>query len=155
MTIAFPAESRPRHTAYSRDTARRQEIERAAMTAVAESCEEHGYRRNDVSQKKLGWDIEARNGPAVLFIEVNCKGLSSPFGGAFLDLTPNEYAKMLAEDHRLSYRLAVVSMAPKPPQLLMFAWNTDCTAWTATSGDGRFLADLAEVTSARVVVRRG
>jgi hypothetical protein len=134
------------------DTEKRLRIEKAAMEAVAEWCRERGYACRDVSLRKLGWDLEARKGRGLLLIEV--KGSSARFGEALLELTSNEYTKMRADEHRPSYRLAVVSMVTTAPSVLVFSWNNERNAWTGTCDEGRFTAELSPVTSARVRITK-
>ncbi len=128
----------------TQDTEERLRIEREAMAATMRWCKERGLPTRDVSLKRVGWDIEAGSGKNILRIEV--KGSSLPLGRALLELTPNEFAMM--GQHRASFRLAVVSMAKKKPDLAMFRWSGDEGAWVAPG----YEAKLHEVLSARVEV---
>jgi hypothetical protein len=126
------------------DTEARLRIERAAMAATIAWCKLRGLPARDGSLQRLGWDIEAGQRPALLRIEV--KGSSRPIGEALLELTPNEFAMM--GRHRTSFRLSVVSLAGKKPELAMFRWSGDKGAWVASG----YEAKLHEVLSARVEV---
>ena len=129
------------------DTEARLRIEREAMAAAIQWCVERELPYEDVSLKKLGWDLQAGEGKAILRIEV--KGSSLPIGKALLELTPNEFAKMT--EHRESYRLAVVSVSGSNTDLVMFAWSGEAGAWIGRGG-GTYALKLHEVVSARVEV---
>lgn len=138
---------RPKHSAARMaDTEARLRIERAAMQAAIQWCIDRGLRYEDVSLKKVGWDIEAGEGKGILRIEV--KGSSLSIGSALLELTPNEFAKMV--EYRDSFRLAVVAVTKGLPQLVMFAWSHDAGAWIANAG--QYALKLHEVVSARVEI---
>jgi hypothetical protein len=135
--------------AHAADTEARLRIERAAMKVTIAWCEQRGLPWKDVSLQRLGWDVEAGQGKALLRIEV--KGSSLPLGAAFLELTPNEFAKM--KEHRGSFRLAVVSIVNDKPMLAMFAWSQDGAAWIADKG--ALSLKVHEILAARVEVVKG
>lgn len=128
------------------DTEARLRVEREAMAATIAWCEDRGLAWQDVSLQCLGWDLQAGEGKGILRIEV--KGSSRPIGEALLELTPNEFAKM--GEHRDSFRVAVVSLATKQPQLLMFAWSPEAQAWIAQAGT--YSLSVHEVLSARLEI---
>ena len=135
--------------AHATDTEARLRIERAAMKATITWCEQRGLPWKDVSLQCLGWDVEAGQGKATLRIEV--KGSSLPLGAAFLELTPNEFAKM--KEHLESFRLSVVSIVNDKPTLAMFAWSDEAAAWIADNG--ALMLKVHEVKAARFEVLKG
>ena len=62
-------------------------VELEAMEVVTAGYEGEGYAAKDVSKQNLGWDLEARRGKKIEFIEV--KGATGPLPDFFL--TPNEH----------------------------------------------------------------
>jgi hypothetical protein len=129
------------------DTERRLEIERIAVRTVISWCEDRGLGYEDVSLKRLGWDIQAGEGSGLLRIEV--KGTSAPITEAVAELTPNEFAKMF--EHRDSFRVAVVSVHGRAPVLAMFSWSRERDCWMDSSG--QFELAIRKIESAVVSVR--
>ncbi|MGD8199428.1 DUF3883 domain-containing protein [Ornithinimicrobium sp. W1679] len=62
-------------------------VELEAMRLATRGYEDESYVVQDVSKQNLGWDLEARRGDTVVYIEV--KGTTGPFPEFFL--TPNEH----------------------------------------------------------------
>lgn len=62
-------------------------VELEAMAFVTDGYEAEDWTVSDVSDQNLGWDLEARHGKSVRYIEV--KGATGPSPEFFL--TPNEY----------------------------------------------------------------
>ena len=91
------------------DPEQRRRVEEIAVNVAIDffSSEEGGvYKVISKEKYNLGWDLEARrsNKPTLL-IEV--KGLSGD--RVSIELTPNEYEKMISTEHRDSYVLFVVT----------------------------------------------
>lgn len=145
---ASPATRKPARPGRNGDTEERLRVERMAMEAVERWCDARDLEWEDVSLAKIGWDIEAGQGLAVLRIEV--KGSSAPIGAALLELTPNEYLKMTSEEHRESFRLAVVSVQGEKTALVMFSWSREGNEWIADTGG--YSLRLHEFVGARVEI---
>jgi hypothetical protein len=121
------------------------------MKAAASWFLDRGYAVKDVSMDRFGWDIEARLGRTRLLIEV--KGTSLSADSASVEVTPNEYAKMIGEDHRAAYRLCVVTNCEREPEVLVFAWGIEDGAWT--TGDGGNRLRIEQRVAARISLHRG
>ena len=94
---------------YQADVAKRLKIEEAAMGCAAGHYASMNFVVKLVPTEKKGWDLEARRGPLLLRVEVKgCSGVD-----ALAELTPNEYAKLLAFQD--SYRVCIVTRAPTIP----------------------------------------
>lgn len=88
------------------DIEKRQKVELTAMKAVEDWYQGQGWVTEDVSARKLGWDIEARRDTSLLKIEV--KGLSGDT--IAVELTPKEYEQMKTFPSA-EYRLCIVTNA--------------------------------------------
>jgi hypothetical protein len=116
----------PRQT----DPFRRQEIERAAITATAAYYTALGYVVDSVEKDNVGWDLEANHDGRQLRLLLEVKGLSGPI--VSVDLTPNEYRCM--REHRESYRLCVVTEALTASTLSIFQFSNDSNQWEDQHG---------------------
>lgn len=131
----------PRRTPRQPDTAKRLAVEAAAMSAAMEYF---GTDR-DVSDRCLGWDLEADGIDCDIYIEV--KGLSGP--QVNIELTPNEYEKMWLHRHR--YVLFVLTNAlGASPRISVFrhrlsAGKAGGGQWVSTIGSR---LNIREVKSA-------
>lgn len=84
------------------------QVEKAAMDLVASTYREQGWRVQDVSARKVGWDITVRRGAEEMHLEV--KGVSGSKPTVLL--TRNEHATAAADP---SWRLTVVTQALTSP----------------------------------------
>jgi Domain of unknown function (DUF3883) len=111
------------------DPERRLQVELRAMNMAMDYFD----HTNDVSQLKLGWDIEATSDSGRVFIEV--KGISG--NEPIFELTPNEYKRMF--EHRERYLLFVVTSAlSHTPYVRIFRCRTsgpDAPAWVSEQGE--------------------
>jgi hypothetical protein len=126
------------------DIVKRLAVESAAMKAAMEYF---GTDR-DVSDKCLGWDLEADGIEGDIYIEV--KGLSGPH--ISVELTPNEHEKMWF--HRTRYVLFVLTNAiGSTPQVTIFRYGASIDGseghWVSTTGQK---LQIVEVLSARCFV---
>jgi hypothetical protein len=117
---------------HQQDTARRLEIELAAMEATGAHHEALGYSVQDVSGDNVGWDLECTKGPVVLCIEV--KGTSATWPPVCVEVTPNEYATMTAPGLRESYRLSIVCVAGKARTVVVFSWSDETARCVSETG---------------------
>ncbi|MBY6159418.1 DUF3883 domain-containing protein [Mameliella alba] len=107
---------RPSKVPRQTDTELRRKVEQAAINhAIAhyESDVGGSHRVESVEKDGVGWDLEAfAEDGANLKIEV--KGLSGK--DLVVELTPNEYAKMLSPEHRADYIIYVLpeALSSKP-----------------------------------------
>ena len=121
------------------------------MKAAASWFAELGFVIEDVSMNRVGWDLEARRKEAHLFIEV--KGTSREVEDSLVEVTPNEYEKMTSDKHRAAYRLCVVTGCEKKPEVHVFAWSAERSAWD--TGDGTYQLQIEERVAARISMSRG
>jgi hypothetical protein len=128
------------------DVDRRLRIEATAMKAAASWFADRGYKVDDVSMDRLGWDLEARLERAHLKIEV--KGTSLDADAFVVEVTPNEYAKMTNAEHRDAFRLCVVTNCEDTPVVAVFAWSVDTETWA--TGDGARQLAIEERVAARI-----
>lgn len=133
----------------------RRKIELAAVNhaiAFYSSEDGGGYQVRTVEKDRVGWDLEATSGDVTLLIEV--KGLSSD--ELCVELTPNEYDKMLSAEHRSSYVVYVVTQAMAAHRRShVFYYNAEASSgnkqiWMAS--DGRVL-NIDPRTAARLTVQ--
>jgi hypothetical protein len=124
------------------DQERKARVELAAVRATCEHFEDLGYSVVDVSDKNLGWDLEARAGRSKLRIEV--KGLS---GKQFaVELTPREYTAFSALQQ--DYRLAVALSALDAPELHICRYSLEQQAWVIEGRrSGTLLIKVREAAS--------
>ncbi len=96
------------------DPEKRLAVERKAMQMAMDYFDD----TEDVSSRKLGWDIEATSNEGRIFIEV--KGISGK--APVFELTPREYEKM--REHRQRYLLFVVTSAlSRDPCIRIFRYR--------------------------------
>ncbi|MFZ7121126.1 MAG: protein NO VEIN domain-containing protein [Eubacteriaceae bacterium] len=99
---------------YQADIEKRQAIELSAMNTVSSWYKDKGWNVEDVSNKNLGWDIEAKLENQILLIEV--KGLSG--NNINFELTPQEYEKMKNPPFNCIHKICVVSNALSSDKML-------------------------------------
>ncbi len=123
------------------DPEMRSKVENAAIALIWERYERKGYSLESVEKDNVGWDLEAEFESIKLLCEV--KGLSG--NQLRVELTPNEYANMLARKDQ--YRLCVVinALDAKRQEFFIFSFSRATGQWE--SEDGRVLK-LQERTSA-------
>lgn len=92
------------------DQDHREAVERASMSFVKRQLRSEGFLINDISKKKLGYDLEAKRGPDILYVEV--KGTAGP-APRFI-VTRNEIGFMETDP---SSRVAIVTNALSTPRL--------------------------------------
>ena len=102
----------------------RKEVEKVAMDYVTDYFINMNYSVTDVSEKNLGWDLEASVNNHRLRIEV--KGLSGE--DIDISLTRNEYEKMRGYK-KDGYRIAVVTNARSNPMPYIFEFSVDRDSW--------------------------
>ncbi len=116
---------------WNSDPIERQEIEQAAMNAVAEHFGRHAWKLEDVSKHGgLGYDFKAsRSGESDLHLEVKgCKGNLASF-----ELTPSEYRHV--KEFRDDYRICVLTSALKPSRhLQIFRYHPGTKQWQDENG---------------------
>jgi hypothetical protein len=134
--------SSSRGTPRQPDIEKRQAIERSAMDQVELYYEGLGYRVEDVSAKRVGWDQEATNGDERLLIET--KGLSG--SDIRFELTCNEYD--MSKTKRVSFRMCIVTNALDDPRLYVF--SPDGKGWKCPDGT----LDLEERVAAVGTMKR-
>lgn len=132
----------------------RKMIEVAAIrhaTKFYESVEGGSWQIQSVEQDGVGWDLTATRSNEILKIEV--KGLSGNV--VCVELTPNEFKKMLSPEHRSDYVIYVVTKAgTSKAKSHVFYYNALVSTgkqhiWIAE--DGRQLR-IKELTGARLTV---
>jgi hypothetical protein len=132
----------------------RKKIEAAAVQHAIRFYESKAgghYAVRSVEGDRIGWDLEAKSGDVTLLIEV--KGLSG--GEINVELTPNEYQKMMSPKLRRRYVMYVVTRANTAhDRSHVFYYNLDASSekrhvWAAE--DGRVL-DIQPRTAARLSV---
>lgn len=142
----------PRGTPKQPDSDLRRRVEEAAIEhAKAHFRSKAGGSRDvkTVEDDNVGWDLEASAGDEVLKIEV--KGLSG--GSVCVELTPNEYKKMLSPANRKDYVVYVVTNALEPEMRShVFYYNAKASldgnhVWAAD--DGRILS-IEPIMAARL-----
>ncbi|MBK6514301.1 MAG: DUF3883 domain-containing protein [Polyangiaceae bacterium] len=142
----------PARAAKLLDTEERLRIERVAMEAARDWCEQRELLPVvDVSLQRKGWDLEAGAGKHLLKVEV--KGTSQSLEDVAAELTPNEHAMMNL--HRETYRLAIVLATRRTPSVIMFAWSKERRAWVGELEGNRLQLQVQPVTSARLKVVPG
>jgi hypothetical protein len=130
------------------DTARRLEVEQAAMEATAAYYDARGYTVDDVANQNRGWDLECRKGPYLLRVEV--KGTSAPWPSVCVEVTPNEYGKMTLPELRDSFRLAVVCVGDHASAVAVFSWSDETERWISETGAASLR--VKEIVAARIEV---
>lgn len=136
-----PAKARGRRTAP--DHLKNAEVEDAAMKHVWAHYVALDYEMEDVSDRNLGWDLEATSDAVKLCIEV--KGLSGDV--ATVSLTPNEYQAF--EARSVNYRLCVVTDCLTKPALTTCSFNPANGRWIIEAADKRRRdIDIKERTAA-------
>ncbi len=97
-------------------------VEHNAYNVVMEKFSKEGYEVAPVWLKNRGWDLEARRGKQVLYIEV--KGRSG--SDLVAELTPKEYKKSSVP----GYRICIVPAALNTkPDVYTFAKNAAGIWW--------------------------
>jgi len=129
---APPKSAKGSYVPHQQDTARRLEIERAAMEATRVHYAALHYAVKDVSDDNVGWDLECRKGPVILRVEV--KGTSATWPVVCVEVTPNEYAKMTAPELRELYRLSIVCVARNSRTVVVFSWSHKTARWISETG---------------------
>ena len=125
----------------------RRKVERAAVehaTAYYKSVYGADCMVESVEKDAKGWDLEVHSGPEPLLVEV--KGLLN--SGCVCELTPNEYAKMMLDQHRARYVVFVVNNAlAKHPAAPIASIFEHCGGRDWRTADGRNLV-ITERTGA-------
>lgn len=130
---------------YNQDPLLRQKIERVAVERTIQYYEQLGYSVTSVEKDHVGWDLEARQGKRLLFLEV--KGLSG--NDVRFGLTPNEFEK--TKSNRDTYRICVLTDALSDAEHLhIFSYSPDSGGWD--SDDGRQSLHFEQLIGARVRV---
>lgn len=111
----------------------RQKVEKTAIDLVTQEYKRRAYTVKSVEKENKGWDLEAQISKTNLKIEV--KGLSGP--NLTIELTPNEYEQM--NNHKDTYRLAVVTEALTNPLLHIFSYSKEKMAWLSENDDILFI----------------
>ena len=108
-----------------KDFEKRQLVEKTAVDYVANHFSKLGYSIHSVEAEKVGWDLTAKQGKAILKLEV--KGLSG--GIVQADLTANEYSHM--KEDKKNYRLCVVinALDKEKTELRIFQYSNEHAAW--------------------------
>lgn len=129
-------------TPKQQDPLLRKKIEEAAVNHAFDFYRSEpggAYQVESVEGDRTGWDLEATSGDVKLLIEV--KGLSG--SELCVELTPNEYEKMLSTEHRSRYVVYVVTQAVTNQRTShVFYYNAEVSSgrrqiWMAS--DGRVL----------------
>ncbi|KFD25692.1 protein NO VEIN domain-containing protein [Sphingobium yanoikuyae] len=111
LAEAVSPKSGTKRNRFQPDPERRKEIEDSAMRIVTDHFNALGYKVDDVSATKLGYDLVAVQGDAALCIEV--KGRSG--SEVVADFTFNEFDKIRLEERGRflegSYRICIVTDA--------------------------------------------
>lgn len=143
-----PSAGKARGGARQPDPEVRKRIETAAVdhaTAYYESREGGGWTVESVENQGLGWDLDVTRGDDVLRVEV--KGLSGR--EVCVELTPNEFKKMLSPEHRSDYVVYIVTEADQPQaDSHVFSYNRPASSrhehvWATTDGR-RLRIDIIE-----------
>jgi hypothetical protein len=115
------------------DPVKRKKIETNAVRIVTNYYKRLGYVVSSVEKDNVGWDLEAYFGESeTLYLEV--KGLSGR--EVCIELTPNEYSKVLDKNLRNKYRICVVvnaeNLKSKPH---IFYWSPEVKNWSDDNGN--------------------
>jgi hypothetical protein len=114
----------------TQDPALRAHVEVAAIDVTVAYYKNLGWSVTSVENENYGWDLEARFNGRLLRIEVKGRGSVGS-----IEITPNEYNAMHAEQTRMSYRLAIVHDAMTPaPKLIIFEFAPASEAWIGPNG---------------------
>ncbi len=118
------------YSGWLQDTRERQEVEDNAMIRVMKEYSENGYDVEDVSARKLGYDVRAASRVGELHLEVKgSKGVAMS-----IELTPNEFS--FAKKDCDAFRLCVVLDAlSKHPKLRVFRPEPGGLRWCDESGN--------------------
>ena len=136
------------------DPETRKLVELAAVKHATEhyTSEAGGSRSvSSVEGDNVGWDLNVTSADMILKVEV--KGLSG--SNLCVELTPNEYAKMLAPEHRSMYVVYVVTESLINPVSHIFYYNAVAgneTKRVWSTHDGRVL-NVEEIVGARLTVK--
>jgi hypothetical protein len=122
-------------------------IESLSTEATIAYFKRRKYRIKRVEKDNRGWDIEARRGREVLFVEI--KGHLKE--KIWFELTPNEYAKL--QEKGLSYRVCVVRNALVNQEVEEYRPMSKCDGWALERLDKPGQISLKPMTAARASER--
>ena len=133
------------HLARQFDQLLKTKVEEAASATIERYYEDClGYKVEDVSKEKYGWDLSAKKDDVELYLEV--KGLSGI--NISVELTANEYKQM--KKYRDNYRVCIVAdaLSANPP-FSIYSYNPVSERW---EDDTSIPINVKEVTGARLYI---
>jgi hypothetical protein len=131
-------------SAWQKDVELRKRIEYTAMDAVATYFSKRGFHIRYVHLDKVGWDLEAKKGNQLLYLEV--KDLSGSI--IQIEVTPNEYHQ--CKSNKTPFRFCIVTNALEPKKRKIDVFFHKDGIWQDSSG---VELKVKEILSARMFVK--